>query len=94
MKTDLYTKIILSVIAVCLTINLVKDFDIIPKAYAGEKNKSELNLPINKNYGLVPINADGTINVNIKNSETLKVHIQEVDRFAFRFCTVPVEIQN
>jgi len=35
MKTDLYTKIVLTVIAVVLTINLLKDFDLITTARAG-----------------------------------------------------------
>lgn len=34
MKTDLYTKIILTVIAVCLTVSLLKEFEIIPSAKA------------------------------------------------------------
>jgi hypothetical protein len=35
-KTDLYTKIVLTVIAIALTANLVKDFDFVSKAQAGE----------------------------------------------------------
>ena len=34
MKTDLYTKIILTVIALVLTINLVKDFSLVPTVQA------------------------------------------------------------
>jgi len=94
MKLDLYTKSILTVIAICLTINVLKDFDIMPKAYASERLKNEPNLLPNKNYGLIPVNADGTIDVNIKTSSTMDVNIVEVDRFAFRFCTVPVEIEK
>ena len=33
-KTDLYTKVILTVIAVCLTVGLLKDFQIITPAHA------------------------------------------------------------
>ena len=68
MKLDLYTKSILTIIALCLTINVLKEFDIMPKAYANEPLKNELNLLPNKNYGLIPVNADGTIDVNIKSS--------------------------
>jgi hypothetical protein len=78
MKLDLYTKSILTVIAICLTINVLKDFDIIPKAYANEPLKNEMNLSPNKNYGLIPVNSDGSINVNIKSSETLDVNIDEI----------------
>lgn len=81
MKLDLYTKGVLTVIAICLTINVLKDLDIIPKAYAAEtkpniENKSNL-LP-NKNYGLIPVNADGTIDVNIKSSSVMKVDISTI----------------
>jgi hypothetical protein len=78
MKLDLYTKSILTVIAICLTINVLKDFDIIPKAYAKEPLKNELNLIQNKNYGLIPVNADGTIDVNIKSSSEMKVDISTI----------------
>ena len=36
MKTDTYTKIVLTVIALALTINTLQDFDFITKAYANE----------------------------------------------------------
>jgi hypothetical protein len=65
MKTDFYTKSILTVIAVCLTILTLQNVDLIPKAYAVEKNDN-LNVLSTKNYGLVPVNANGTIDVNIK----------------------------
>lgn len=37
MKNDLYTKIVLTVIAIALTANLLKDVDFVTKAHAGEK---------------------------------------------------------
>ncbi len=78
MKLDLYTKSILTIIAICLTINVLKDFDIMPKAYANEPLKNELNLLPNKNYGLIPVNAYGTIDVNIKSSSEMKVDISTI----------------
>lgn len=78
MRLDLYTKTVLTVIAICLTINVLKDFDIMPKAYANEPLKKELNLIPNKNYGLIPVNADGTIDVNIKSSSTMDVNIESI----------------
>ena len=74
----MYTKSILTIIAICLTINVLKDFDIMPKAYANEPLKNELNLLPNKNYGLIPVNADGTIDVNIKSSSEMKVDISTI----------------
>ena len=94
MKLDLYTKSILTVIAICLTINLLKEYEIIPKAYANEPLKNELNLLPNKNYGLIPVNADGTIDVNIKSSSTMDVNIEDVDPYAFNYSTVPVRIKR
>jgi hypothetical protein len=78
MKLDLYTKSILTIIAVCLTINVLKDFDIMPKAYANEPLKNQQNLLPNKNYGLIPVNTDGTIDVNIKSSSTMDVNIESI----------------
>ena len=34
MKSDSYTKVMLTIIAICLTINMVKDWEIIPAANA------------------------------------------------------------
>ncbi len=76
MKTDFYTKAVLTVIAFCLTIIVLKQVDIIPNAFAGTP-KSNLNT--NMNYGLVPLNADGSIDVNIKsNSSTVDVNIVDI----------------
>ena len=63
-----------------------------PNAYATEPPKPE------KNYGLVPLNADGSISVTIKSAEEmdvnivsidtsdkLRVNVEEVDAFAFSF---------
>mgnify|MGYP000866725966 CR=1 FL=1 len=63
MKTDFYTKTVLTVIALCLTIIVLNQVDIIPKAYA-ESPETNLNPYIN--YGLVPLNEDGSVDVNIK----------------------------
>ncbi|MGQ3088974.1 hypothetical protein, partial [Flavobacterium sp.] len=73
MTTDKYTKTVLTVIAACLTVLTLQSVDIIPKTYA---NDSILKLPSvdpNKNYGLVPLNKDGSIDVNVRSAEELKV---------------------
>lgn len=79
MKLDLYTKTVLTVIAVCLTINVLKDFEIVPKAYANEPHKINQNFlsPI-PNYALLPVNADGTIDVNIKSSPEMDVNVSRI----------------
>ncbi len=94
MKTDFYTKTVLTIIALCLSILTLKSVDIIPKAYANENDKNNLKLLPNKNYGLIPVNADGSINVNIKSSETIDVSIEDVDTYAFRYCKVPVIVKE
>jgi hypothetical protein len=103
MKTDLYTKVVLTVIAFCLTIIVLNQIEIFPKAYAGPTPTS---LKTNINYGLVPLNADGSIDVNLKSatstidvdivdistSDELEVNIEEVGGFS-TFGTVPVKIK-
>jgi hypothetical protein len=51
-------------------------------------------MPFNTNYGLVPINEDGSITVKLSSSSVIDVNIKKVDQFAFRFCKVPVEIED
>jgi hypothetical protein len=103
MKTDFYTKAVLTVIAACLSIIVLKQVDIIPNAHA-ESTKNELNS--NVNYGLVPLNADGSIDVNIKSNsstmdvnivdintrEELEVNIEEVGGYS-TYGTVPVKVK-
>jgi hypothetical protein len=81
MKTDLYTRIILTIIAVALTLNLVKGT--ITPAMADTKK-----------YVTLPVNADGSINVNInKVNESMDVNIKNVDRNAFYYVTpIPVKV--
>jgi len=86
MKTDFYTKTVLTIIAICLTINIVQQFDIIPSAYASEKNNpSILDLvPFTETIDvrIVDINTYDELNVNIKSVDTydeLKVNIKSID---------------
>ncbi|WP_316744998.1 hypothetical protein [Pedobacter antarcticus] len=68
MKTDLYTKIVLTIIALALTINLFKE-SITPAMAAGAKPTV-----------MVPLNADGTIDVNVVKMprDVIDVNIQEI----------------
>ncbi len=81
MKTDFYTKSVLTVIAICLAFNVLKEVDLIPSAFA--------DTPVRQfdpqvRYGLVPLNENGSIDVVIT----------DVEMYAFQFCTVPVKIQD
>jgi hypothetical protein len=90
MKTDKYTKTILTIIAICLTINVVKDFEIFPAAYANAPEKAS-EIPVG--YKLVPnnevmdvrlvdINTYDELNVNLKSVDTydeVKVNLKKIE---------------
>lgn len=88
MKTDLYTKSVLTVIAICLIIIVLKHIDIIPNAFANTPKTTLMN---NMNYGLVPLNADGSIDVNIKSSSIMDVNIESCSTTAFLYAE-PIEV--
>lgn len=71
MKTDKSTKIILTIIAICLTINLMKDFDVFPSAYANETYET-IQKPFAEvlDVRLVDINTYDELNVNLKSVDT------------------------
>lgn len=90
MKTDKYTKTILTIIAICLTINVIKDFEIFPSAYANEPEKiSDIPVgykvvPMNEvmDVRLVDINTYDELNVNLKGVDTydeVKVNIKKIE---------------
>jgi predicted component of type VI protein secretion system len=83
MKTDAYTKIVLTIIAVALTANLLKGF-IMPANAAA------------KNYVTLPVNADGSINVKIKGmTDPMDVNIANCSRDAFFNAEpIPVKVTN
>ena len=67
MKTDLYTKSILTVIAVALTVIAFQQADLFTTANASKPMAG---------FATVPVNPDGSINVKL--TETMKVNIAEV----------------
>ena len=67
MNTARLKNIFLGIIAINLTLITLIQLEIFPpKAYA-----SETSQPINTNYGLVPLNEDGSIDVNLVESSTV-----------------------
>ncbi|MEZ4779103.1 MAG: hypothetical protein R2786_06935 [Flavobacteriaceae bacterium] len=81
MKTDVYTKTVLTVIAICLSLHLVKDFELIPSAIASE-NPSEV--PTTTQYRLVPVSDLETIDVRIVDINTydeLNVNVKSIDTY-------------
>lgn len=81
MKTDLYTKTILTTIAICLTINLINEIEFIPSAYASE---TPINVKAATKYKLVPVDEFNTIDVRIVDINTydeLNVNLKSVDTY-------------
>jgi len=94
MKIDNFTKIVLTVIALNLTIISIKNLDIMPKAYANEPAKG-LNLENNSIYGMVPLNEDGSINVKLQYGEVVDVRLRGIDEASsLRWEAIPVKVQN
>jgi hypothetical protein len=79
MKADQFTKIVLTIIAVNLTFLTLNNMDLFPKAYA--KNAEFTELKTEKQYGLVPLNADGSISVKLIASDELDVNIVGIDTY-------------
>ncbi|WP_108869736.1 hypothetical protein [Aquimarina aquimarini] len=73
MKTDTYTKFVISIIAICLVIIVIRDTDIIPKAHANSTSTT--------NYGIIPINDDGSITVKLSNSDEIDVNLKNIDTY-------------
>lgn len=71
MKNDKYLKVVLTVIATSLVILVLQNFDFITKAQADVNSQ--------QHYVQLPVNSDGTINVNVKSiNEIMDVNISEV----------------
>ena len=80
MKTDLYTKVILTIIALALSANVIKG--LITPAMADDRK-----------FATVPVNTDGSINVKlVKGSGTIDVNIESVDATAFSLAE-PIEVK-
>ena len=73
MKIDKYTKIILTVIAVNLTIFSFKTIRFIPEVHA-QNTTSSSSCP---NYGLVPLNSDGSVTVKL-DDQPIKIVLSEI----------------
>ncbi|GAA4277098.1 hypothetical protein [Aquimarina mytili] len=73
MKTDKYTKFIFTIIAICLVIIVIRDLEIIPKAHANTTSAI--------NYGIIPVNSDGSITVRLSNTDEIDVNIKNIDTY-------------
>lgn len=83
MKTDLYTKTILTVIAVALTILALKNTSFINEAKADKSN-------FNK-YASIPLNPDGSINVKL--ASDMDVNLKSIGGTSV-YGSIPVNLKE
>lgn len=76
MKKDLYTKIVLTVIAINLSVISFSTVFSVQEAKANQDNIN-VHLPEGMRYGLVPVNEDGSINVKLL--DEIDVSITDID---------------
>ncbi len=75
MKIDTYTKGILTVIAACLLLLTVKQFDLIPTAKADVPGTGM------DKYVVMPTNPDGSINVRLAPNEVMDVDLVDISTY-------------
>ena len=91
MKTDLYTKTILTIIAITLTFTVLKDYQLIPSAFANSNeiesvSRSHISEEITdfEKYRLVKMSDVNTMDVRIVDITTydeLNVNIKSIDSY-------------
>lgn len=75
MKTDSYTKAVLTVIALCLLLLTVQNLQLFPTARANPEHTAN---SFNSHYLPVPLNADGSISVKLIPAEDINVRIKGI----------------
>ncbi|MGF7041927.1 hypothetical protein [Mucilaginibacter lappiensis] len=89
MKSDNYTKIVLTIIAVNLTVFTFRTLNIIPTVEASTKKLDT------RSYGLVPVNPDGSINVKLKQDNVVNVQLVGIDESSYlRWEAIKVKSDN
>jgi len=71
--TDLYTKVILTIIALCLLFNIIRDIRVIPDTYAqtnSVSNQAPIIAPVDNK---LRTNSDGSINVRLVAADVMEV---------------------
>jgi hypothetical protein len=89
MKTDLYTKSILTIIAVALIMLVFKNPGSFNEANAGPANFN--NMQLNGKYTLLPLNEDGSINV--KMVDEMDVNIRSIGGSSI-YGSLPVNLKE
>ncbi len=85
MKTDLYLKAVLTVIAACLVLLTLQNLRIIPQAQASSPERPGL---------MVPVNPDGTVEVVIKRfDQDLNINVEKIGGYGC-YNGIPVVMKN
>lgn len=72
MRTDTFTRSVLSIIAICLLYICIQDVQIIPEANANSSAPYA-------GYGLVPVNPDGSITISFSDEKPMPVKLVEIE---------------
>jgi hypothetical protein len=85
MKTDTYLKAVLTVIAACLVLLTLQNLQLIPSVQATTPERQPV---------MVPVNADGRVEVVIKGfDEDLSVNVEKIGGYGC-YNGIPVIIKN
>jgi hypothetical protein len=90
-KPDLYTKVILTVIAAALVLLVLQNAQLIPTAYADKP------VAATPHFSTLPVKADGSIDVNIKAispNQNLDVNIDRVGGLMVNSGVMDVNVRN
>ena len=90
MKKNSTIKVLLGIIAINLTLLTLIQLSIFPSVFATDNTLKTNNF---NNYGLVPLNDDGSISIKIENEDVINVNIHSFKGKDF-FEAVPVFIMN
>ena len=90
MKKDRTIKILLAVIAINLSLISLNQFDIFPNAFGNSTSPTNMKP---QEFGLVPLNEDGTVSVRIESSDVVDINVHSFKGKDF-FEALPVFIMN
>lgn len=84
-RPDFYLKAVLTVIALCLVVLTFDSLGFFPRAVASGP-------AVATQYGMVPLNADGSITVRLAN-DVMDVNIKQVDGRSLFSNSIPVDVR-
>lgn len=86
--SGLYMHLVLTVIALCLSIIVLRDIPFFPEVRASDNPDAQLKA---NSYGLVPLNEDGSVNVRIVDIDNvIEVDIKKISTYD----EMPVNIEE